>query len=228
MGAIGGGAMSRVSSGWEAARFAWEVGFVFFCIYFCIVTLLWPLQKKSVRYTVLSGATFAMSLLIFISSFILPAYFLIPIWSVLGACFTVFWVGITIFQCCRVSKYFARQWRNNGHKAIEKSFKADIFNLDIFNKHLSLDPPDILSAENENNKNFIVSYAVKASVILLILIGFNLRNIFPIFSVFAYAIPMCLISTWMFQMLVIAYHYFQIFIDLEKQRGQAIVAVGSV
>jgi hypothetical protein len=223
MGAVGGGAMTRVNSGWEAAYFAWKIGFAFLGIYIFAAALVWSLQKKSIRFVHMTTSLFVVSMLSFILIFILPAYFLMPIWSTPGALLTAFWLTITAWQCHRVSKYFAKKWLENSSKAIDKSFKNKAFYFDAFKKQLDLDAPDILSTENKNDKYEMARYIAALLVVVSLLIGFSLRKVFPVFSTFAYVIPMCLVSTWLFQTMVILFHYYKEFSLLEKNLGRSIV-----
>ena len=82
-------------------------------------------------------------------------------------------------------RYFNEQWDKIGNKVLEKSVKNNKFDMDFFRKKFdTAGAPNITDVEP-----FIVGLALKILLILSLLVGLNLRSVYPTFSGFAWAIP---------------------------------------
>lgn len=217
--AIGAGTTSLYAAGWPQAMFAWQVGFSLLLIYGLTALIIWPLQRRSSRFSVLVKAMTLFAATGTLFALGLPTFFVVPIWTLSGAFMATVW-----FAACLLNAYFAHhvyinQWAKRGEMLKKKSIKGSKIELNKFTRLLRFDPPSVIYF-----KPVAFNVALGVFLILSMLIGLNLRKVFPVFSAFAWGIPALFAASWIVQPLILAFHQIRAISALEKECGVLLVA----
>lgn len=216
VGVIGGGAVSRSAGGWSGAFFAWKLGFGFLILRTIVAAVIWQLGCSNIRYFFYSRAVLAIDASMIFVGLGFPVFFIIPIWTV---------PGFILLAACLLSagihtllgvRYFNSRWKSTGESAIAKSVKGDRFDADKFTKHLDLSPP-LFDLPNE-----LLGFALKAALIISMLVGLSMRKLFPEFAAFAWGLPALLLLSWTAQAVVVCALQAHAVSRYEKRTGRTL------
>lgn len=210
---VGGGAISRALAGWPEAFLAWKIGLGFLLLRTVIAALIWQRSRISIRYAFYSRAVLVVDMSAIFAGLGLPIFFILPVWEISG--FNIFFACIlsSAIHIYQGIKHFDNQWKNNGQSAIAKALKGNFFDTDKFIKSLNLSPPFF------DLKNQALSFTLKATLVISMLVGLNIRKLYPEFAAIAWGLPALLMLSWTAQSVVMFMLQARTVAQYEKHTG---------
>jgi len=220
MAALAAGGMLFMTSGPQVAEPAWKASFSALTLLMSASIPVWHSQKRSARFVVMAGAMLLCFFLFFILCASLPAFFSAPVPLLPGVALIV---GLLMLVCANGSmahRHYIQHLQAVGLPTLKKSVKGCRISIGTMGKLLKLsDVPHVLSFKNERMKSLI-----PATLILLMIAGFNLRKVLPEASMFLWGGPGLILSTWFAQPFVIAFHQYRLVRLLEMDLGCNLLA----
>lgn len=215
MAALAAGGMLYMTSSPQLAEHAWKASFSALALLMVASIPVWHSQKKSARFVVMAGAMLLCFFLFFILCASLPAFFSAPIPRLPGLALIVGLLLLIFANGSMAHHHYAQRLQTVGLPTLKKSIKGRRISIDAIGKLLKLsDVPHIFSFRNAK-----LSAIIPAALILMMIVGFNLRKVFPDASMFMWGGPGLIMSTWFAQPFVIAFHQYRLVRLLEKDLG---------
>lgn len=164
---------------------------------FLFQLIFFPRARKELRFQLLYLASFGLTMVWVMVSLILPVFWMENIsiftkWILVGV---LIFTGISNYRYG--SNYIHREWEKCGASEFERLYKPFKNTIDwdrviramkvTFDLHVPLIP---------QNWSIWMSVCLVASSLL----GLNLRNVFPVFSIFAFGIPSAVTAAMFLQM----------------------------
>lgn len=220
MAALAAGGMLYMASSQQFAEPAWKASFSALALLIGTSIPVWHFQKRSARFVVMAGAMLLCFFLFFILCASLPAFFSAPIPRLPGLALVVGLLMLFLTNGAMAHRHYAKHLLTVGLPPLRQSVKGRRISMDAIGKILKLsEVPHIFSFMNEKLKAII-----PAALILMMIAGFNLRNVFPDASMFLWGAPGLIMSTWFAQPFVIAFHQYRLVRLLEKDLGCSLLA----
>lgn len=198
--------IAATAGGWALARklAGEDAGISFFLISSAVTLVLpavqylcWRVEGNRLLYHVLARIGLILCFAWFLSSLVLPLLWVDKVSVYAKASLIVFFVSVSAWSMWSGARQFREKWAAQGRKSFSKHYDRVSSSAD-WNKILrslqlsiGLVVPDL----SEKHNAFI-----SVSALTSMLVGFGLRNVFPIFSIFAWGIPACIMVAYLMYM----------------------------
>ena len=199
IGGMGGGwAIASQLAGKEAGLSFLQFGGLVASVIFVALTVLYKMAERRVIYLILFNVTFGVNLIWYTSCLFLPIFWMSSIDIRIKA-------GVGIFALCL---YYANVVK--GMRLFEirwMSVEGDLLRRYYDRKNKILDWDSLVKSVKLNLSLYIPGVPEKTNPILCLvcivsmLAGFSLRSLFPVYSVFAWGIPIIIINSILVQMM---------------------------
>jgi hypothetical protein len=218
-GTVGGWALTSRLGGDQAASSFLVLGAGIVAGLFMIQSLLYFINTKRLLHQVLFGAAFCLSLTWFMLCLFLPLFWVPAIgWAtklLIGGCASLFWVA----GASQAFSQFNRKWEAAGATSLARYSDpaTGAVEWEKVVESMKLSAPLYIPGIPQRSMQL-----VSVMLILLMLLGMNLRKAFPVFSAFAWGLPLSLILTIFVQMAGFAFAQALKIRQIEQQTGKNI------
>lgn len=218
-GTVGGWALTGKLAGDKAALSFVLVGSVVVFAISCIQVIFFALGRNRVIYRVVFNLAFGCGVVWFLLCLLLPILWISSIGSIEKALIFLFLLIISIANVSRAGMQFKARWKEKGEEALTRCYNS---------KEKTVDWPKVLAPMRFSVALHIpgipekMNPFISAAIILFMVGGLSLRNIYPIFSLYAWGIPACLVISMFSQVLGLGFAQIIKLIDLEKRFGTPI------
>lgn len=116
----------------------------------------------------------------------MPLFFAFPPTSIVGTALAAYALAVFTYQGLRAYRHFEARWSLNRDRALARALhiQSSQLNTDVLIKCLKLEA-ELLLPGKLSRFGFLISFLMLTSMV----IGLNLRKLYPQFSAFAYGIP---------------------------------------
>lgn len=196
LGTLGGTALT-----WKLAGDVESVSFLFFgllvnLVLFVLQIIIFSKAKSELRYQLLYIASFSLIIVWFILCLFLPIFWMGSInvgAKILAACILLL---VSITNVAVAANRLDEKWNRKGATMFDQLYKCHESYVD-WNKVInSMDISPVVFVPGMPQR---WSPVLGIFIVVFMLIGFNLRNIYPVFSVFAWGIPCTVIASFFLQ-----------------------------
>jgi hypothetical protein len=218
-GTAGGWALTGKLAGHEAALSFLQVGSMAVLVIFSIQVIFFSLGKTRLIYRVVSTIAFGCGFVWFMLCLFLPILWIPSIGFTEKFVLFLLLVVLSIVNVSKASAQFDARWRQEGEKALVRYYNR---------KDNTIDWPKVLAPMRFSVALYIPGFSerttpfVSIAIILSMLSGLSLRNAFPIFSVYAWGVPSCLVISMFAQVIGLGLAQLIKLVALEKRFGELI------
>lgn len=126
------------------------------------------------------------------------------------------WLSLSVCNFARGFRQFESKWTEEGQIAFDRNFdpKTSAIDWPLVLKRLGLKMEIYLPGLPRQ-----VTPYVSALILVFILAGLSLRNSFPVFSLFARAVPMLILASWCLQIVGAGVAQSLRIKDIERSKG---------
>jgi hypothetical protein len=219
-GATGGGwALTDKLAGHQAAMsFLYLSASVIVGMLF-IQGLLFLKSKKQARFLILLNIASVFGLLWMMTCLVLPIFWMASVGIVTKLLFLIISMIICWLNVLKGIRTFSARWTCVGEKLLSRFYKRDRQVIDWCGLVGSLKLTVSIHIPGLSER---ASPAVSVVLVISMLAGLSLRNISPVFSVFAWGLPSVIVIATFLQMIGFAIGQFLILTRLEKKDGNVI------
>ena len=215
-GTVGGWALTGKLAGGEAALSFLQIGAVIVIAISSAQTIFFLMGKKRLICRILFNISFAFGLVWFMLCLLLPILWTQSIGEVKKMALFVFLLVICFDNLILASKKFESKWIGKENNFLKKQYDVSSRTIDW--------PPIISSMKFSITLNVrgvpeSMNALLSVSLVLLMIVGLSLRNVFPTFSFFAWGIPSCVVISMFMQMIGLGIAQFRKLVSLEKRYG---------
>lgn len=216
---LGGGAITQKLVDWNAAVSYFTFGMVICSLIFIGTLVLQSFAPKRMISEYLSVSVGCISLSWIMLCLALPLLWLYGFYSPVSAALSAFFLLTLSYSLFRGHAHFVSCWKQFGEVALSSSFDRNQGTLDRFllAKKLKLEPDLFLPKPLEK-----LRWIILPALVLSMIAGLNLRNVFPVFSALAWGIPALIIATVGLQMAFLFVLQALKVAQLEKEIGKII------
>lgn len=218
-GAAGGCAITYKLAGYDAALSFFLFGASIVVILLAIQVTLAIKSEWRTAYLVLFNISFILGLVWFMLCLILPMFW-IPAIGVSAKCFLSFAsLGLCSINVLKGIDVFKSRWAQVGAELLSKFYdrKREIIDWEAIVAKLRMSVSIYIPGIPIKWTPFI-----SVAVVISMLGGLSLRNLFPIFSFFAWGVPMVIVVSLIMQMIGSSIGQFLEVTALEKKDGNVI------
>jgi hypothetical protein len=215
-GTVGGWALTGKIAGDEAALSFFEIGLMAVITIFCVQVLFFKLGKSRLIFFVAFNIAFGCGFVWFTLCLFLPIFWVPYIRNsekiLLLSCLGI----LCVANVLKATSQFKEKWQADGEKVLLSCYNV---------RNNAVDWPKVLASMRFSLILYIPGFSeriipfVSFTTILLMLSGLSLRNVFPVFSVYAWGIPSCLVISMFAQIIGLALAQLIKLIALEKRFG---------
>lgn len=218
-GTVGGWALTRKLAGDEAAISFFQIGLITVLVIFCMQVIFFVLGKSRMIFRVVFNIAFGCGFVWFMLCLFLPILW-VPSIRIIEKILLFF--CLMVLSIVNVSKgraQFKAKWQEAGEKALSRYYNT---------KDNTIDWPKVLAPMRFSLTLYIPGVSerimpfVSIAVIISMLTGLSLRSVFPIFSVYAWGVPSCLVVSMFAQVIGLSLAQLIKLIALEKKFGEPI------
>lgn len=218
-GTIGGWALTGKLAGDSAALSFFKVGVIAVLLMSTAQFFFFFLGKKRLIYQLVFGIAFGCGLVWFMLCLVLPMLWVETVGATAKLFLFFFLAVMCIANGLRAGAQFREKWRSQG-----ESMLARLYNT----KDNTVDWQKVLAPMRLSIELYIpgipkiMNPFISLALILGMLTGLSLRNVFPTFSLFAWAIPSCLVISTFVQLFGFCIAQIKKLLALEKRFGEPI------
>jgi hypothetical protein len=218
-----GGALTGKLVDDKAALSFLQIGLSIVLIISGMQMLLYLLGGKRLIYRVMFNIAFGCGLVWFMLCLLLPILWVDKVGVTAKALLFLFLALLCVANTCRASAHFDAKWNKEGENALAHHYN---------NKNSTLDWPKVLAPMRFSVGLYIPGISEKmtpfisVAIILFMVSGMSFRNAFPIFSLYAWGVPSCLVISIFAQVIGLGLAQIIKLIELEKRFGKPIKPKG--
>lgn len=149
----------------------------------------------------------------------LPLFFLYGATSLVGGTLMGYFILMLAYQLWRTRQHFFRVWSNNHQMVLQKTFDRSRSRINVERLIYQLQCNTELYLPGRLQS---VSGAVSLCLIISMVVGFNLRHMFPELSAFAWGVPALTLTTMLMQMALLRVLLARKLREFERANGRAI------
>jgi hypothetical protein len=218
-GTIGGWALTDKLAGDQAGYSFLYVGTSTVMGMIALQTIFYLLSKNRLLYHLLFGVALGFSIMWFLLCLFLPLFWVNAIGVYVKL---LMFIGLFFLCVCNASKafrQFRRKWKKSGEGAFAQHYKGNANSIDWgkVTRKMKLSTSLYIPGIPER-----ATPIIPVLIILSMLLGLDLRNGFPIFSIFAWGIPASIIISIFVQMIGIGLAQALKIWEIEKRIGKTI------
>ena len=218
-GTAGGWALTFKLAGEDAALSFLYIGVVTVLVMSLTQVVFFEIGKRRMIYRVMFNIAFISGIIWFMLCLLLPVLWLRSVGSAEKTVLFLFLLVLCAANVFRASQQFKSKWDAEGESALARHYNS---------KNNTIDWPKILKQMKFSFELYVpgiperMNPFISVAIVLSMLVGLNLRNYFPTFSLFAWGIPSCFIISVVVQMIGLCIAQITKLIALEKKYGGAI------
>lgn len=218
-GTIGGWALTGKLAGDDAAFCFFKIGLMAVLAIFCVQVAFFRLGKRRLIFRVAFNIAFGCGFVWFMLCLFLPILWVPSIRCTEKLVLFFCLVGLCVVNASKASSQFKEKWREDGEKALARYYNA---------KGSTIDWPKVIATMKFSLTLHIPGFSertipfISIAIILSMLSGLSLRNVFPIFSVYAWGVPSCLVISMFAQVIGLGLAQLIKLVALERRFGQPI------
>lgn len=218
-GTVGGWALTGKLAGNSSALSFFKIGIITVLIMSAAQIVFFLLGQKRMIYRVVFYLTYGCGLVWFMLCLLLPVLWVETISSAAKLLLFFFLAVICIANGIKAGAQFKIKWMNQGEGELRRNYDQ---------RENTIDWPKVLAPMRFSIALYIpgipqsMNAFISAAIILLMLTGLSLRNVFPTFSLFAWGIPSCLVISMFAQLFGLAIAQIGQLVALEKRFGRPI------
>ena len=219
--ALGTAAMVLSTLGIDAAKEAFFIAALIVLAISCAAAISKFMQKISAQYYYICAAFFGAHLVAFLYFFLIPVFFIHPIWTFEGLLITFVMLLCIFVNGKMAQRHFVQEWaKKDANLVISKNGTQGI-SIRRFSKI-----PNMTAAPNMFNfEPQWLSWVFAASALGAMIFGLNFRKVFPDFSIFAIGCGVVYLGGYMTQWFVILFYKVRIIRELERKHGRSLAVV---
>lgn len=213
---MGGWALTGKLAGDAAASAFFRAGLLVLLMMTAAQFAFFLLGRKRMIYRVVFHIAYGCGLVWFMLCLLLPVLWVETISPTAKFLLFLFLVAISIANGIRAGMQFKKKWESQGEGELQRNYDR---------KENAIDWPKVLAPMGFSMKLYIpgipeaMSPFVSLAIVLGMLAGLSLRNVFPTFSLFAWGIPSCLVISMFAQLFGLAIAQIGKLMALEKRFG---------
>jgi hypothetical protein len=218
-GTVGGWALTGKLAGDEAAISFFQIGLIAVLVIFCAQAVFFVLGKSRMIFRVIFNIAFGCGFVWFMLCLFLPILWVPSIRFIEKFLLFFCLVMLSVVNVSKANAQFKAKWREEGESALNRYYNA---------KDNTIDWPKVLAPMRFSLTLYIPGFServipfVSIAIILSMLTGLSLRNVFPIFSVYAWGVPSCLVISMFAQVIGLGLAQLLKLVALEKRFGEPI------
>jgi hypothetical protein len=218
-GTVGGWALTGKLAGDEAALSFMQVGSVAVLAILCVQIIFFNLGKNRLIYRIVFNVAFGCGIVWFMLCLLLPILWVPSVGFIEKSTIFLILLILSIANVSKAGAQFAARWKDEGEKALIRHYNSNDETIDWpkvlapMRFSVALHIPGIPEKMNP---------FISVAIILFMVSGLSLRNIYPIFSLYAWGIPSCLVISIFAQVLGLGLAQIIKLVDLERKIGKPI------
>jgi len=218
-GTVGGWALAGKLGGDEAASSFLQVGIIVVLVMAVAQFLFFSLGKKRLIYRVVFNIAFGCGLVWFMLCLLLPIIWVEKVGTIEKGTLFLFLAGLCFANVFKGRAQFKLKWGEKGEDALGRYYNI---------QESTVDWPKVLAPMKFSVELYIpgipqgLNPFISVAIILSMVTGLSLRNLFPTVSFFAWGIPSCLVISIFMQLIGLGIAQIVKLVALEKKRGKSI------
>lgn len=218
-GTVGGWALTGKLAGNDAALSFMQVGSIVVLAILCVQIIFFNLGKKRLIYRIVFNVAFGFGIVWFMLCLLLPILWIPSVGFFEKSVIFLVLLVLSLANILKAGAQFTAKWKDEGEKALIRYYNS---------KDETMDWPKVLAPMRFSLGLYVpgipdkMSPFISAAIILFMVIGLSLRNIYPIFSLYAWGVSSCLIISIFAQVLGLGLAQLLKIVDLEKRFGNSI------
>jgi hypothetical protein len=219
--ALSSGGIVYLMLGLESAKEAWIFAFSVAAVLFVGFIIIKLMQKRSARYYYIGVIFFTLHLAIILYSFLVPAFFVIPFFSLLGGFLLIIMIISVAVNVQMVRGHFFGEW-----KKAHLDITVVIEGVRGISVRKFARTPNLKGIPNIFNFNpRWLSLCINFSALGAMFLGFGFRKLFPELAVFAVGCGAVYVGGYLAQWVAVCFYKIRIVGELEKKYGHPLVAM---
>jgi hypothetical protein len=218
-GTIGGWALTGKLGGGEAASSFLKLGIIVVLVMSTAQFMFFSLGKNRLIYRIVFNIAFGCGLVWFMLCLLLPIIWVQKVGNIEKWVLFLFLVALCVANIFKGCTQFKLKWGEAGEGALGRHVNI---------KEGTVDWPKVLAPMKFSVELYIpgipgnLNPFISLAIILFMLTGLSLRNVFPTFSLLAWGIPSCLVISIFMQLIGLGIAQIAKLVALEKQYGKII------
>ena len=215
-GTVGGWALTGKLAGDDAALSFVQVGFIAVLVILGVQIIFFNLGKNRLIYRLVFNVAFGCGIVWFMLCLLLPILWVPSVGVMEKSALFLILLILAIANIFKACAQFAARWIDEGEKALILHYDS---------KEQTIDWPKVLKPMRLSLALYIPGIPEKmgpfisAAIIIFMVGGLSLRNAYPIFSLYAWGIPSCLVISMFAQVLGLGFAQIIRLAALEKKFG---------
>lgn len=218
-GTVGGWALTGKLAGDSAASSFFKIGLITVLVMSAVQLVFFLMGKRRLIYRVVFNIAYGCGLVWFMLCLLLPILWVETISATAKLVLLFFLAVVCIGNGLKAGIQFKAKWKSQGESGLNRNYNV---------KENTIDWPKVLAPMSCSMELYIpgipksMTPFISLAIILLMLIGLSFRNVFPIFSLFAWGIPSCLAISMFAQLIGFGVAQVAKLVSLERRFGKPI------
>jgi len=218
-GTVGGWALTAKLAGDSAALSFFKVGVIAVILMSAAQLFFFLLGKNRLIYQLVFGIAFGCGLVWFMLCLVLPMLWVETVSAIAKLLLFFFLAMVCIANGLKAGAQFREKWRNQGESILVRIYNP---------KENTVDWQQVLAPMRLSIELYIprvpksTNPFISVAIILGMLTGLSLRNVFPTFSLFAWGVPSCVVMSMFAQIFGLGVAQIKKLVELEKRFGKPI------
>jgi hypothetical protein len=218
-GTVGGWALTGKLAGDEAALSFLQVGSIAVLAILCVQIIFFFLGRNRLIYRIIFNVTFGCGIVWFMLCLLLPILWVPSVGFIEKSMMFLILLTLSMANVSKAGAQFAAKWKDEGEKALIRHYNS----IDE-----TIDWPRVLGAMRFSVALHIpgipekMNPVISAAIILFMVSGLSLRNVYPVFSLYAWGVPSCLVISIFAQVFGLGLAQIMKLVDLEERFGKPI------
>lgn len=215
-GTIGGWALTGKLAGDDAAFSFMQAGSIVVLAILFMQIIFFNLGKNRLIYRIVFNVAFGCGIVWFMLCLILPILWVPSIGLMEKTVLFLILLVLAMANVCKAGVQFAAKWKDEGEKTIIRHYNS---------KDRTIDWPEVLAPMRLSLALYIpgipekMNPVISVAIIIFMVGGLSFRNIYPIFSLYAWGVPSCLVISMFAQVLGLGFAQIIKLAALEKRFG---------
>lgn len=192
-GGAGGWVMTSNLAGNDAAQSFFYIFITIVLVLPALQAALWRAGRKRLIFQIACRLTLLFTIIWFLSSLILPVFWMPNVLIEAKYAIAGSFVIISLWNVRFGFFNFKSKWSKFGRKIFDQSYKNDASMVDWSEllKSLKLSSAHIIPGIPEQ-----LNAVITVAILVFMVLGLNLRNSFPVFSIFAWGLPATILAAY--------------------------------
>jgi len=218
-GTVGGWALTGKLAGEEAALSFMQVGSISVLAILCVQIIFFYLGRNRLIYRIVFNVAFGCGIVWFMLCLLLPMLWVPSVGFIEKSMMFLILLMLSIANVFKAGVQFAAKWKDEGEAAVIRHYNSN---------DETIDWPKVLASMRFSVALHIpgipekMNPFISLAIIIFMVGGLSLRNFYPIFSLYAWGIPSCLVISIFAQVLGLGFAQIIKLVNLEKRFGNPI------